>query len=85
MIFQSAIRQSANPQRGYLRPMKIIPLSEGSFTIDQTKRFIPFHSSRDELSNRPSGSLLVEIQPFAVITEKDILVLDTGLDFQTRW
>ena len=61
--------------------MKIVPLSEGSFTIDQTKRFIPFHASRDNLSNRPSGSLLVEIQPFAIITEKDVLVLDTGLGF----
>src|SRR6185295_13379214 len=61
--------------------MKIVPLSEVSFTIDQTKRFIPFHASRDNLSNRPSGSLLVEIQPFAIITEKDVLLLDTGLGF----
>lgn len=61
--------------------MKIIPLSEGSFTIDQTKRFIPFHANKDQLSNRPSGSLLVEIQPFAVITSKDILIMDTGLGF----
>ena len=61
--------------------MRIIPLSEGSFTIDQTKRFIPFNQDKDHLSNRPSGSLLVEIQPFVVITEKDILLLDTGLGF----
>jgi glyoxylase-like metal-dependent hydrolase (beta-lactamase superfamily II) len=63
--------------------MKIVPLSEGSFSIDQTKRFIPFHAKKDDMSNRPSGSLLVEIQPFAVITEKDILILDTGLGFST--
>lgn len=61
--------------------MKIIPLSEGSFSIDQTKRFIPFHPTKDNMSNRPAGSLLVEVQPFAVITEKDILLLDTGLGF----
>jgi glyoxylase-like metal-dependent hydrolase (beta-lactamase superfamily II) len=61
--------------------MKIIPLSEGTFTIDQTKRFIPFDSSKHELSNRPSGSLLVEIQPFVVITEHDVILLDTGLGF----
>ena len=61
--------------------MRIIPLSEGTFTIDQTKRFIPFDASKHELSNRPSGSLLVEIQPFVVITEHDVILLDTGLGF----
>jgi glyoxylase-like metal-dependent hydrolase (beta-lactamase superfamily II) len=61
--------------------MKIIPLSEGTFTIDQTKRFIPFDVSKHEMSNRPSGSLLVEIQPFVVITEHDVILLDTGLGF----
>ena len=61
--------------------MKIIPLSEGSFTIDQSKEFVPFHTSVDDLQSRSRGSLLVESQPFLVITEKDILLLDTGLGF----
>ena len=61
--------------------MKIIPLSEGKFTIDQTKVFVPFDESKDDLQARPSGSLLVEIQPFVVITSKDVLLLDTGLGF----
>lgn len=60
--------------------MKIIPLSEGAFTIDATKFFIPF-TAKDTLQQRPAGSLLVEIQPFAVITSKDIIVIDTGLGF----
>jgi hypothetical protein len=30
---------------------------------------------------RPVGSLLVEIQPFVIITSNDILLLDTGLGF----
>jgi glyoxylase-like metal-dependent hydrolase (beta-lactamase superfamily II) len=64
--------------------MKIIPLSEGSFTIDQTKRFIPFDSSRHEMSNRPAGSLLVEIQPFVVVTDSDVILLDTGLGFSNE-
>lgn len=63
--------------------MKIIPLSEGTYTVDASKKFIPFDVSTDEMKNRPAGSLLVEIQPFAVITSKDILVLDTGLGFST--
>lgn len=61
--------------------MKIIPLSEGSFTIDATKKFVPFDIQKDDLQQRPSGSLLVEIQPFAIITAKDIIVIDTGLGF----
>lgn len=63
--------------------MKIIPLSEGSFTIDKTRTFVPFDKSVDELQHRAAGSLLVEIQPFAVVTGKDILLLDTGLGFHT--
>ncbi len=61
--------------------MKIIPLSEGAFSIDKSKVFIPFNLNEDELQKRSTGSLLVEIQPFLVITSKDILLLDTGLGF----
>lgn len=61
--------------------MKIIPLSEGSFTVDQSKKFVPFQLDKDDLQQRTKGSLLVEIQPFVVVTSKDILLLDTGLGF----
>jgi len=64
-----------------LQSMKIIPLSEGSFTIDKTKLFVPFDENSDVLNERPVGSLLVEIQPFLVKTSKDVLLLDTGLGF----
>lgn len=62
--------------------MKIIPLSEGAFTIDKTKLFVPFDTAKDDLQQRPVGSLLVEVQPFAVVTAEDVLVLDTGLGFE---
>jgi glyoxylase-like metal-dependent hydrolase (beta-lactamase superfamily II) len=61
--------------------MQIIPLSEGAFTIDKTKRFVPFDLEKDDLQERPTGSLLVEVQPFCVVTTEDILVIDTGLGF----
>lgn len=61
--------------------MKIIPLSEGAFTVDRTKVFIPFDLNKDDLQERTKGSILVEVQPFAVITSNDIIVLDTGLGF----
>ena len=61
--------------------MKIIPLSEGAFTVDKTKQFIPFEKAADDLQARTVGSLLVEIQPFCIITANDILIIDTGLGF----
>jgi glyoxylase-like metal-dependent hydrolase (beta-lactamase superfamily II) len=62
--------------------MQIIPLSEGSFTIDKTKVFVPFDVDTEELNNRPVGSLLVEIQPFVVVTARDVILLDTGLGYK---
>jgi len=62
--------------------MKIIPLSEGSFTIDKSKLFVPFDPAKDELQERARGSLLVEVQPFVVITSEDVLLIDTGLGFE---
>jgi glyoxylase-like metal-dependent hydrolase (beta-lactamase superfamily II) len=64
--------------------MKIIPLSEGTFTIDKTKIFVPFDNASDDLQKRPVGSLLVEVQPFVVITSKDVLLIDTGLGFSVN-
>ena len=61
--------------------MNIFPLSEGSFTIDQTKVFIPFDVHSDNLQERPRGSLLVEIQPFLVVTDDDIVLFDSGLGY----
>ena len=56
-------------------------MSEGAFTIDKSKEFVSFNMDTDDLQKRPVGSLLVEIQPFLIITSKDILLLDTGLGF----
>ena len=64
--------------------MKIIPLSEGTFTIDKTKVFVPFDTGSDDLQQRPTGSLLVEVQPFVVVTSKDVLLIDAGLGFSTN-
>lgn len=61
--------------------MKVFPLSEGSFTIDKSKLFVPFNTSEDDLQTRPVGSLLVEVQPFLVVTSEDVLLIDAGLGF----
>jgi glyoxylase-like metal-dependent hydrolase (beta-lactamase superfamily II) len=60
--------------------MTVYPLSEGTFTIGFDKVFMPFNSA-DVLEDRPRGSLLVEVQPFLLVTEKDRIILDTGLGF----
>lgn len=62
--------------------MTIIPLSEGAFTIDKSKVFVAFDKQADDLQQRATGSLLVEVQPFVVITSEDVILLDTGLGFQ---
>lgn len=62
--------------------MRIIPLSEGTFTIGKDKVFHPFDTEKDELQHRPVGSLLVEVQPFCVVTATDVLLLDAGLGFK---
>jgi glyoxylase-like metal-dependent hydrolase (beta-lactamase superfamily II) len=64
--------------------MKIIPLSEGTFTVGKNKKFLPFDEEKDQLKERDAGSLIVEIQPFVVVTERDVLLLDTGLGFETN-
>lgn len=61
--------------------LQVYPLSEGTFTVGHDKKFIPFEPQNDVLEQRPTGSLLVEIQPFLVDTGKDLIVLDTGLGF----
>lgn len=62
--------------------MKIIPLSEGAFTVDKSKKFVPFNKEGDDLQQRPIGSLLVEVQPFCIITKNDVIIIDTGLGFK---
>lgn len=62
--------------------MKILPLSEGSFTIDKSKLFVPFDLEKDDLQKRSNGSLLVEVQPFVLVTAEDVILIDTGLGFE---
>jgi glyoxylase-like metal-dependent hydrolase (beta-lactamase superfamily II) len=61
--------------------LQIHPLVEGTFTIGHDKIFIPFDPNTDVLEQRATGSILVEVQPFLVITDTDYILLDTGLGF----
>lgn len=61
---------------------KVFPLSEGVFTVGHDKQFVPFNVSDDELTDRPTGSLLVDILPFLVVTDRDVILFDTGLGYK---
>jgi len=64
--------------------IRIIPLSEGVFTIGHDKFFVPFDDTIHELQHRPKGSLLVEIQPFLVQANGKNIIFDTGLGFKNE-
>ncbi len=59
-------------------------MSEGVFTVGHDKRFVPFDEAKHELNDRPTGSLLVEVQPFLIVTNRDVIVFDTGLGFKNK-
>ena len=63
--------------------MKCFPLSEGTYTVDQSKNFIPFNSATDSVKDRP-GSLLVEICPFLIISEEGLIIIDPGLGMKNE-
>ncbi len=60
----------------------VFPLSEGEFTVGHDKVLVPFNSAKENLNDRASGSLHIEVQPFLLVTGDDLIVLDTGLGFK---
>ncbi|HTN20320.1 MAG TPA: MBL fold metallo-hydrolase [Pelobium sp.] len=60
--------------------MRVVALLEGSYSVDASKKFIPFDPAVDKASDRPA-SLFVYIQPFLVETKNDLILLDTGLGY----
>jgi len=60
--------------------LKVTALHEGSYSVDVSKKFIPFDPLIDKVSERPA-SLFIFIQPFLVKTKEDLILLDTGLGY----
>jgi glyoxylase-like metal-dependent hydrolase (beta-lactamase superfamily II) len=61
--------------------LKATALYEGSYSVDVSKKFIPFDPAVHNAKERPA-SLFVYVQPFIIKTETDLIVLDTGLGFK---
>lgn len=61
--------------------MEIFALGEGSYSVDSTKKFIPFNPATDNAKDRP-GSLFIHVNPFLIKTDRDLIVLDSGLGYK---
>ncbi len=61
--------------------MNIHALNEGSFSVDSTKKFVPFNPLTDNPQDR-KGSLFIHVQPFLLKTETDLILMDAGLGFK---
>ncbi len=63
--------------------MKCYPISEGAFTVNESKKFVPFNKAVDSIKNY-SGSLLVEICPFLIVSDNALIVIDPGLGMKNE-
>lgn len=63
--------------------MKVHALYEGSYSVDSSKKFLPFDSAIHNPKDRPA-SLFVYVQPFLLKTSTDLIVFDTGLGFKNE-
>ena len=63
--------------------MKIVPLFEGSYSVDNSKKFLPFDPEIHNAKDRPA-SLFVYVRPFLVETSNALVVFDTGLGYKNE-
>lgn len=63
--------------------MEVHTLFEGSYSVDASKKFIPFVDGVDSVKDRPA-SLFIHVQPFLVQFNELLLLLDTGLGYSDR-
>lgn len=61
--------------------MEIFALGEGSYSVDISKKFIPFDPQTDNAKDRP-GSLFIHVNPFLVKTSTDLILFDAGLGYK---
>ncbi|MCZ4245384.1 MBL fold metallo-hydrolase [Pedobacter punctiformis] len=60
--------------------MQVYTLFEGTYSVDATKKFVPFDSTIHSFKDRPA-SLFINVQPFLVELQNDLVLFDTGLGF----
>ncbi|WP_149913220.1 MBL fold metallo-hydrolase [Sphingobacterium cavernae] len=57
-------------------------LFEGSFSVDASKKFVPFDPEKDDPKSRPA-SLFVHVHPFLIESTNGLILCDAGLGFRT--
>ncbi len=63
--------------------LQVHTLHEGSYSVDITKKFIPFDPAIHSPKERP-GSLFIHVQPFLVKLKDSLVLLDTGLGYSNE-
>lgn len=63
--------------------MQVYTLHEGSYSVDASKKFIPFNAAKDNPKDRPA-SLFIHVQPFLVQLKDNLVLLDTGLGYSNE-
>ena len=58
-------------------------LHEGTFSVDASKKFVPFDPKTDDPKSRP-GSLFVQVHPFLIEANGGLILCDTGLGLRTE-
>ncbi|MET4083467.1 glyoxylase-like metal-dependent hydrolase (beta-lactamase superfamily II) [Pedobacter sp. UYP30] len=58
--------------------MQVHTLYEGTYSVDASKKFVPFDPTIHQFKDRPA-SLFINIQPFLVELKNDLILFDTGL------
>ena len=60
--------------------VQVYTLHEGSYSVDATKKFVPFDPAIHSPKDRPA-SLFIHVQPFLVKINDTLVLLDTGLGY----
>ena len=60
--------------------LQVYTLHEGSYSVDITKKFLPFDPAIHSPKDRPA-SLFIHVQPFLVKLNNSLILFDTGLGY----
>lgn len=63
--------------------LQVYTLHEGSYSVDITKKFLPFDPTKDNPKDRPA-SLFIHVQPFLVKLKETLVLFDTGLGYSNE-
>ena len=63
--------------------VQVYTLHEGSYSVDATKKFVPFDPAIHSPKDRPA-SLFIHVQPFLVKINDTLVLLDTGLGYSNE-